>query len=98
MMWCNDLINYDHVYSYEVDKARHEYLAYQQLSAHNKHSHQKQSIASAPEMTASELNALDRNHVLIMIVKQISEKLRAERQVGGKAEQCYIKRNIPWNV
>ena len=38
-------------------------------------------------MTASELNALDRNHVLIMIVKQISEKLRAERQVGGKAEQ-----------
>ena len=44
-------------------------------------------------MTASELNALDRNHVLIMIVKQISEKLRAERQVGGKAEQCDIKRN-----
>ena len=70
-------------------------MAYQQLSAHNKHSHKKQSIASALEMTASELNALDRNHVLIMIVKQISEKLRAERQVGGKAEQCYIKRNIP---
>ena len=83
MMWCNDLINYVHVCSYEVDKARHEYLAYQQLSAHNKHSHHKQSIASAPEMTASELNALDRNHVLIMIVKQISEKLRAERLVGG---------------